>query len=63
VAVEVQHRESAVLGCGCGDERIGERHTVVSVAVSGECRSRSRAGGERKHGWVVVPDEAEHIHW
>jgi len=19
--------------------------------------------GERKHGWVVVPDEAEHIHW
>jgi len=36
VGVAVEHRQASVLGGGCGDERVGQRHAVVVVAALGE---------------------------
>ena len=36
VRVTMEYGEAAVLGCGRGDQRVGEWHAVVTVPVAGQ---------------------------
>jgi hypothetical protein len=40
VGVVMEHRDAAVLGGGRSDQRVGDRHAVVSVATLGQLTER-----------------------
>jgi hypothetical protein len=54
VRVAVEYRNAAVLGGGCGNQRVGGRHTVVSVAALGQLADRAHRGVG--HGAIVAQD-------
>jgi hypothetical protein len=47
VRVAVEHRNATVFGRGRSDECVGERHTVVSVAVFRQLADRAHRGVRR----------------
>ena len=56
--VSVKDGESAVLGRGCSNQRIGQRHAVVAVAAPGELPE----GTHRRIGdHQVVAQDAQRV--